>query len=183
MKKIFFILISSVLLIGACKKDEDIPEENKDTLPDNYVTSIYIDSYGVKYFATKKGLASFDGARWKVMDDNPKIKTGIFYDIDFEKPLSGPRFWLGSNEGVTAAMHPITGSSEAVTFTKSNSHIMFPGQTGLAGDSVYVVQIDKKSLKWFGTNRGISVFAQDKWPEIDLKNYYSGNFFIETEIS
>jgi ligand-binding sensor domain-containing protein len=176
MKKISVILAFVLFVFASCKKDPP-PVEIPKSLPDNYVSSIFIDSNGLKYFATKKGLASFDGTKWTVFHDNPKVTIKAIHAIAFEQSTYGPEVWLGTDAGVGVAQLPIDAVSGATTYTKSNTASLFPGQPGLKGDKVTVVKVDQKQIRWFGTNEGLSAFRGNNWPTISLGNHYNANFF------
>lgn len=181
MKYSFIIPGILFFLFYACKEDP-VPEETE-TLPDNYINAIYIHSDGVKYFATKRGLASFDGMIWTVFHNNPKIITETIHDIGFEQSTYGPELWLGTNKGVNVASMPVDAVSGATTYTESNTKDLFPDGPGLAGDSVFVVKIDEKNIRWFGTSEGISAFQGNQWAEINLGNNYNSGFFVANTIT
>lgn len=181
-KNFFFILMVSLLVMYGCGED-DPPPEIIYSLPDNYVSSIFVNDDGVKYFATKKGLASFDGNKWTVYNDNSKITTEVIHDLGFEKTTSGSELWLGTNHGVNVATIPIDAVSGATTYTKSNTQTLFPGEPGLVGDSVFVVKVDNKNIRWFGTNDGLSAFQGNKWPTINKGFHYSSGFFADNPIT
>lgn len=168
------------LLIGC--KEEPVVEE-PESLPDNYINAIFVNSDGTKYFATKNGLASFDGLNWAVYHSNPKINTKAIPDIGFEQTAQGPELWLATNNGINVASLPIDAVSGATTYTESNTKTLFPDGPGLAGDSVFVVKIGEKNIRWFGTNGGLSAFSGNKWPEINLGSHYNTAFFVNNRIT
>ncbi len=180
MRKIVFVLMCLVMMLQACKDDPVVIPAG---LPDNHVNAIYIGSDGVKYFATNKGLASFDGTEWTAYYDNEKVTTKTIHDLDFEITTYGPEFWLGTNQGVDVASLPIDAMSGATTYTKSNTQTLFPGQPGLRGDSVFVVKVDGNNFRWFGTHEGLSVFKGNKWPAINFNNHYNTNYFKNFRIT
>lgn len=180
MKRFLFIPALMCLLI-ACQDDD--PVEIPEGLPDNYVSAIYVYEDGTKYFATARGLASFDGNEWVVYHENPKVTTEAIHDMDFELSPYGPEFWLATNKGINVATIPIDATSGATTYTSSNTQTLFPGQPGLVGDSVFVVRVDDKNIRWYGTHEGLSAFQGNQWPEINLNNHYRTNFFINNRIT
>lgn len=181
MKYIYFILGVQFLLFYGCKKDP-VPTESE-SLPDNYVRAIYVHTNGVKYFATGRGLASFDGMNWTVYQSNPDIATQNINAIAFEENTNGQELWLGTNNGVTVASLPIDALSGATTYTVSNTETLFPDSPGLAGDSVKVVKTDDKKIRWFGTNGGLSAFYESQFPEINYRSFYSSGFFADNRIT
>jgi ligand-binding sensor domain-containing protein len=181
MRYFFITLFFTLFIFSSCKKDPI--QEEEESLHNNYISAIYISNDGVKYFATNNGLASFDGMNWTVYNSNPKINTTAILDIGFEQTNYGPELWLGTNNGVNVASLPIDAVSGATTYTESNTKTLFPDGPGLAGDSVFVVKIDEKNIRWFGTNGGLSAFSGNKWPEINLGNHYNTAFFVHNRIT
>lgn len=168
-------------MIYGCK--EDTPTAESESLPDNYVRAILITGDGMKYFATNRGLASFDGNRWTVYHSNPKITAQIINDIAFEESTYGEELWLGTNNGVTVASLPIDAVSGATTYTVSNTGTLFPGDPGLAGDSVTTIITDDQNIRWFGTNEGITAFNGNGFPEINYLSFYNSGFFESNRIT
>jgi ligand-binding sensor domain-containing protein len=181
MKYIFFILGIQFVFFFGCKEDP-IPSESE-SLPDNYINAIYIHPNGVKYFATGKGLASFDGMNWTVYHSNPDITIENINDIAFEETTNGQELWLGTNSGVTVASLPIDALSGATTYTESNTATLFPNSPGLAGDSVNAVKTDNKNIRWFGTNDGLSAFHESQFPDLNYRSFYSTGFFENNRIT
>jgi ligand-binding sensor domain-containing protein len=181
MKRIIFSILTAGFLFG-CSKDEPTPEPPV-KLPDNHVNAIFINSDGTRYFATRKGIASFDGTNWLVFHDNPKVATGIINDLGYEQTDYGPELWLGTNHGVNVVSLPVDGVSGATTYTTDNSKTLFPDGPGLAGDSVFVVKLDGNNIRWFGTNEGISAFQQNVWPALNFGRHYSSGFFRTNRVT
>lgn len=181
MKNFLLLPLLFLFIFVSCKKDS--PVEIPESLPDNYVSSIFIDSNGLKYFATKNGLASFDGANWMVYHDNPKITQNAIYAIAFEQSSYGPEIWLGTDAGVNVAQLPVDAVSGATTYTRSNTQTLFPGQPGLAGDKVTVVSVDQKQIRWFGTDEGLSAFRGNRWPTLSFGGHYPANFFKSRKVT
>jgi ligand-binding sensor domain-containing protein len=181
MKYNYLSLTFFLILLFGCKEDPVV--EDPESLPDNYINAIFVTSDGTKYFATKNGLASFDGLNWTVFHSNPKIDTKTILDIGFEQTTHGPELWLATNNGINVASLPIDAVSGATTYTESNTKTLFPDGPGLAGDSVFVVKIDEKNIRWFGTNGGLSAFSGNIWPEINPGSHYNAAFFVNNRIT
>lgn len=183
MNRVLLLIIAILSLVAGCKEDSEPPVVESGSPPANFVHAIYITPDGVKYFATKSGLASFDGNTWVSYHENPGITSKEINDIDFEISENGPEFWLGTNQGLTVAEYPVDAISGATNYTKENTEILFPGQEGLPGDSVFVVTVDKNDFRWFGTENGISVFRNNEWPAINRQNFYASSFFVNNRIT
>ncbi len=183
MKKIK-ILFFALLIFVACNDKNGNGDEHPAGLPGNFVKDIYIADDGIKYFATDKGIGSFDGVLWKVFHKNPKIPTKGILALDFEPATGGPRLWLGSSTGVVSAKLPIDNNSSATLYNKALMATMFPGQIGLLGDTIFSLKVDDKNIRWFGTEGGLSAFRGNKWPTIDFAaGEYHANFFKHNRIT
>jgi ligand-binding sensor domain-containing protein len=181
MKLIFFYSFILLVLFSGCEK-EPSPVESE-SLPHNYVSAIYIHTDGTKYFATKKGLAGFDGTKWTVYHSNPKISSLEINDMAHENGINGHELWLGTNSGANVASLPIDALSGATTYTESNTQTLFPEGPGLAGDSVFVVMVDGNNIRWFGTNNGLSAFHGNQFPDINYRTFYNSGFFGSNRIT
>jgi len=185
MKKtrILFLLL---LLLGfvACNDNNGNDDVQPAGLPGNLVKAIYIAEDGIKYFATDKGIGSFDGVVWKVYLKNPKIPTKEILSLGFEPSTSSPQLWLGTNAGVVSARLPMDKNSSATAYTKASTATMFPGQPGLLGDTVFSLKVDDKNIRWFGTEGGLSAFRGNNWPNINFAaGEYQANFFKHNRIT
>jgi ligand-binding sensor domain-containing protein len=183
MKKITLLAIVSSLFFTGCRDINDDPQDIPDGLPGNIVNAIYITGDGLRYFATDRGLASFDGSVWTVHHDNPKVTTGTINDLAFELTSYGPEFWLATNKGLNVVVLPVDATSGATTYTRQNTADLFPGQPGLAGDSIFAARVDDRNIRWFGTDGGLSAFRGNKWPAINPGNHYHPQFFIRNRVS
>ena len=67
----------------------------------------------------------------------------------------GMELWFGSPLGATVTEIPVDANSGATTYYKDNSSIN--------SENVLSVTVGKGSLRWFGTDKGISAFHEDKW--------------------
>ncbi|MEZ5105615.1 MAG: two-component regulator propeller domain-containing protein [Draconibacterium sp.] len=175
MRKNALILFTSIFFVFGCKKNNDVLGEDTGSLPDNYVSAIYVDNSAIKYFATGKGLAGFDGEKWTVYSDNLNLGISKINDFGFENSDSGSELWLATNQGLKSVKVPVDEASEITTYTKNTS--------SLAGDSVSVIKVDVNNYCWLGTDQGLSVLKDKIWPEIDPKNYYDDQFFITNRIT
>jgi ligand-binding sensor domain-containing protein len=181
MKNVCLVFLFAAVISSGCK--DDVIPEHPASLPDNHINAIYIDSDGVKYFATDKGLASFDGTSWKVFHDNSKITKGKINDLAFELTMHGPELWLATSQGVNVATLPVDATSGATTYTSKNTETLFPGQATLKGDSVTIIHVDDKHFRWVGSNKGVAVFKGNTWPPIQMGNHYNPGFFTMNRIT
>lgn len=127
-------------------------------LCDNEVNAIYIYNSGSNYwawFATKKGYSmSIVNCDWwvctryvrrleSILSDNDTYMIGNCINAMAD---DASHLWLGTNGGVTQQGK---GGGYYGSFTTTD---------GLVDNHVNAVAVDKKRIKWFGTNNGVSMF-------------------------
>ena len=134
---------------------------NNSMLPDNHVNSIYIDSDGLKWFSTKKGLASYNNNKWNVYNNSGIIDQGI-NSLTENTFNAAPESWLATDKGILV-FESNTADSAIITkqYTIENSD--------LSSDVVFCVYIDSSLIKWIGNDHGLSVLKDDVW-----ENYPAG---------
>lgn len=177
MNRLTWYFLAALAIMPGCKDDDGKEKELPDALPGNIVNAIHITEDGLRYFATDKGIASFDGTTWMVYDNNPSVAMGMVYDLNSITTNSGTELLMATPQGANIASLPISESSLAGFLTKANTQAQYPGQATLAGDSVFAVFSDPNNIRWFGTNEGLSAFSGNKWPTINLGgHYFPGHF-------
>jgi ligand-binding sensor domain-containing protein len=93
------------------------------------------------------------------------------YDFsDFGKEL-----WIATPQGATVASIPIDAKSGATTYYKDNSAIV--------SDNVVSVAVGKNSLRWFGTDKGISAFHESDWLVNAYQRKYPEELFRDFPIT
>jgi ligand-binding sensor domain-containing protein len=140
--------------------------------------SVVVDENNTKWFLTDTGIVSFDEKKWNVHNKNKKVPTENLKDFAFEISLSGPELWIASPQGATVASLPLDARSDATTYNMQNTPIL--------SDNVLSVAIGKGSLRWFGTDKGISAFLGDKWLPYTGYSYhreYPASLFNEFPIT
>lgn len=174
MKRVISLLaFAAIFLLQAYINDSGKVIE---ALPGNYVSSIYAAEDGKIYFATDKGLSVYDGDNWTT------VTTELIHDLDLEQLPDEAILWLGTNQGISLLLHPVDAAYEASVYASDDTRIV-PDHPGLAGDSVFVVRIDDRNIRWFGTNEGLSALREDQWPVINLNRHYTDDFFRNNRIT
>lgn len=141
-----------VLLLG-CKKNED-PAPEEFVFPSKVIHKIVIDDQGVKWFATEKGVISFNGTTWTSYKDEQSLSTGYIPDLAYEIVSGVSKLWLAGNSGLAAFEF----GTSVISFKNFNS-----AETDLLSDSVLAVGIDRRHVKYVGTSRGMSILSGEKW--------------------
>ncbi len=117
--------------------------------------SIVVDDDNVKWFLTEEGIVSFDDNEWKLNNENRQIPAQDLKAMAYDSSEFGQELWLASPMGATVASIPVDARSGATTYYSDNSTIL--------SENVFSVAVGKGSLRWFGTEKGISAFDNDKW--------------------
>jgi hypothetical protein len=131
-------------------------------LASDTVSCIVVDPSGGKWFGTADGLSRFDGVNWTtVRKDSSKRQTladNRIKDMAFENGW-GPELWIATARGVS-----VMGiQSDAVTFATPYTMENRP----LVSNRVNAVAVDSLHVKWFGTDRGVSLFNGTAWDSIN----------------
>ena len=140
--------------------DPQITPDNSDLLSEK-VTSIYIDSFDVKWFGTDMGVSRLDGMNWASLTTETEGVTGNgllsnnIRTIAYEKTAYGHEIWLATDNGLSVAGFDIDGVTSATTYTPDNSDI-------LSAD-VLSVGVDINHNRWAGTPLGLSIYKGSDW--------------------
>jgi len=121
----------------------------------NHFYSMEVDSDNIKWFLSDAGIVSFDGEGWKTHNNNRKIPSQDLKSMAYDSSEFGMELWFGSPLGATVTEIPLDASSGATTYYSDNSSII--------SENVLSVAVGKGSMRWFGTDKGISAFHNDTW--------------------
>lgn len=117
--------------------------------------SVVVDNDNIKWFLCDAGLVSLDGEEWSIHNENKQIPGQDLKGVAFDSSDFGKELWLVSPIGATVASIPIDGRSGATTY--------YPDNSGILSENVLSLAVGKGSLRWFGTDKGISAFHEDIW--------------------
>jgi ligand-binding sensor domain-containing protein len=134
------------------------------------VNSIVVDKNNVKWFSTEAGMMSFDGDHWKVYTENKKIPDRDLKGLAHALSDGGQEIWIASPAGATVIRMPVDGQNEIETLTPENS--------GLFGSDVVSIATGENSIRWFGTERGISAMYEGKWLTLYYDIHYPEELFM-----
>jgi ligand-binding sensor domain-containing protein len=129
----------------------------------------------VKWFQTELGIVSFDGQTWKMQEKNRKVPSENIKDISYDFSAYGHELWIASPSGATVASIPIDAKSGATTYYKDNSKIL--------SENVLAVVAGKGSIRWFGTDKGISAFRKNDWLPVSYQRKYPEGLFLDFPIT
>jgi ligand-binding sensor domain-containing protein len=133
------------------------------------VFSIIVDKDNIKWFCSDAGIVSYDGQNWKSHDGIRNLPFQDLKGIAYVMNSEGPELWIASPEGATVARLPMDDQNNAFTLSPENS--------GIFGKEVVSIAAGKNSIRWIGTEKGISALSHDTWltPAYDM--YYPEELF------
>ncbi len=123
----------------------------KDGLPDNSVTSIVQDRYGIMWFGTYNGLIRYDGYNFKAFVHSPSDTNTV--SESFIRALTL------TNEGNILVAHDNFGFEEVDIKTEKITRVKFVHNEGTE-DNFHIMSIhmDKEGKIWLGTSQGLSKY-------------------------
>jgi ligand-binding sensor domain-containing protein len=133
------------------------------------------DDDNTKWFLTEAGIVSFDGKAWVVHNKNRKVPVENMKNISYDFSSYGPELWISTPVGATVASLPVDARTGATTYYTENSTIL--------SDNVLSVAVGKGSLRWFGTDKGISGFRNKKWLTNSYQRKYPEGIFKDFPIT
>jgi ligand-binding sensor domain-containing protein len=134
-----------------------------------------VDNKNTKWFLTELGIISFSGDKWILHNENNKIGSVNLKDFAYRNNRGGSEFWVVSPNGATVATLPFDEKTEATTFVAENGSIL--------SNNVVKVTFGNGSLRWFGTDKGISAFSDNKWLDMKYDDTYPYAMFKEFPIT
>ncbi len=159
---------------SAVKEKSDSDSKDKDFSVKN-VNSIIVDNDNVKWFCSDTGIVSFDGENWKLYNKIKNLPNQDLKGLTYVVNPDGSELWIASTSGAAVARLPIDDRTEAVIFNSENTPILSKAVVSIAAGN--------NSIRWIGTDKGISALSNDKWltPSYDL--YYPEMMFEEYPIT
>jgi ligand-binding sensor domain-containing protein len=147
---VFFLIIT--LFFSACDNGDEPQPEPDFKLPSKVINKIEIDANGVKWFATEKGIVSFDGTNWTIFSDNAQLINGAIFDIAAESQNSSANIWMGGKTGVSF-FNKTENPVNITNYKKDNSDVL--------SDTIYSIGINNSNAKFMGTAKGL-------WPLLQM---------------
>lgn len=138
-------------------------------------SSILVDDYNVKWFLTDAGIASYNGTLWQIHNKNRKVPSTDLKDFAYDVSTYGKELWIASTMGATVVTIPVDARSGATTYYKGNSTIL--------SDTVLAVAVGKGSIRWFGTDKGVSAFRNNIWLTYSYRRQYPESLFKDFPIT
>ncbi len=154
------------------------------------VTTIVVETTGVKWIGTNNGVSRFDGKNWQNYSTTDGLCDPTITNIAIDS--SGNK-WFGTANGLSKfdGIHWMTynttnglPSNNIKSIAVDNNNIVWIGTAngvaafdgiawkiyttsdGLISNTIYSIAIDKQGNKWFGTASGITTFNNAVWQNI-----------------
>jgi len=128
---------------------------NKDGLPQSNVISTAIDSVGKIWIGTQDGAAYYNSRSWEIKNMPAQSKSNYIQAI---KVASDSSIWFGILRGGVARLY-------------KNKWDFYGVKDGLPSDYIITISeevtIEKQSVVWIGTNKGLARRDGDKWEIIN----------------
>jgi ligand-binding sensor domain-containing protein len=138
-------------------------------------SSALVDNKNTKWFLTELGIVSFSGDKWILHNGNNKIVTSNLKDFAVRNSNGSNEFWVVSPEGATVTTLPFDDKTEATTYHAAEGSLL--------SDNVVKVTFGNGPLRWFGTDKGISAFSDNKWLMLSYYDSYPSAMFREFPIT
>jgi ligand-binding sensor domain-containing protein len=111
------------------------------------VKAVYVDSDGVKWFGTNRGLCRYNNLAWRYYTDADHLAGNQVNALAFEQTASGPGLWVATTQGVSLLVYDVNGVKESTGYTTGD---------GLLDDDVADIAVDSRQGKFFGSVGGIT---------------------------
>jgi ligand-binding sensor domain-containing protein len=133
------------------------------------VNAVIVDNDNIKWFSTDVGIVSFDGQNWKLYDGNKNLPNQDLKGVTYAVNPEGAELWIASPNGATVARLPIDEQTDVITYDPENAEII--------SKDVVSIAAGKDSIRWIGTDKGISALSGDKWLMPYYNLYYPERMF------
>jgi ligand-binding sensor domain-containing protein len=162
--------------IASSVSSDRLNESNGQTgIPAKTYYASLVDSKNTKWFLTDAGIISFSGDKWTLHNGNSKIGSAGLKDFACRNNPAGSEFWVVSASGATVATLPFDDKTAATTYLAENSSIL--------SNNVVKVTFGNGPLRWFGTDKGIAAFSDNKWLTLSYDDTYPYAMFQEYPIT
>jgi ligand-binding sensor domain-containing protein len=154
LRKLIILPVLLLFVLSCNKNNNPTPEEF--VFPSKVINRIVVDASGLKWFATEKGVISYDGARWTKYSDDKGLSNGPIADLGFEMASGIKNLLLASNVGLSAfGFEP--GKISFQNYSTKNSEIL--------DNTISAIGVDRSNVKYIGTTKGLSILKEGKWNE------------------
>ena len=126
------------------------------------VRAVYVDSEGVKWFGTNRGLCRYDNLTWRYYTDADFLVGNQVNAITFEMTGLGSELWVATTEGVSELVYDMNGITGSTGYTTDD---------GLLDNNVSDIDIDSYHGKFFGSALGVTWFHDGVMDSLTYEKY------------
>ena len=162
-------LVMFVLIMGLSisARNQDSPHLEFSTDSQFKVKAIYVDSEGVKWIGTSKGLCRYNNLTWRYYTDADHLVGNQVNALIFEETDFGNELWVATTEGVSVVSFDTDGITGSTSYTIKQ---------GLIDNDVSHMAIDSRHGKFFGSEGGITHFYDGTMDSILFQDQYTSMF-------
>ncbi len=131
------------------------------------VKAIYVDSEGVKWFGTSRGLCRYNNLTWRYYTDADYLVGNQVNALIFDETDYGNELWVATSEGISVVLIDTDGITGSTSYTT---------EQGLIDNEVSHMVIDSRHGKFFGSEGGITHFHDGTMDSILFPDYYFSMF-------
>jgi len=128
------------------------------------VKAVYVDSQGVKWFGTNRGLCRYDNLAWRYYTEEDHLVGNQVNAITFEQSDFGSELWVATTEGVSVLAFDLDGVWASTSYTT---------ESGLLDNDVVDIDIDSRNDKFFGSAQGVTWFHDGQMDSLMYVDYPS----------
>jgi len=141
------ILTIMTLSFSGCKDKAPVNQNFK--LPSRVINKIVVDDNGIKWFATEKGIVSFDGNQWTIYSGNEALNNNAIHALAQSSVSGKNEIWLGSKLGASSFEYTSSNIGNLASYTIKDKNLL--------SDTVSSIDIDQSNVKYIGTAKGLSI--------------------------
>jgi ligand-binding sensor domain-containing protein len=165
MRSLPYILMFLLMLgLSVSARNQDAKSLESLNEPVLKVKAIYVDSEGVKWFGTDRGLCRYRDLTWTYYTDADYLVGNQVNALTFEESDFGRTLWVATSEGVSEVLFDVDGIKGATSYTEDE---------GLLNKEVSDVAIDSRGGKFFASADGITWFHEGTMEHLMFQDYYA----------
>jgi ligand-binding sensor domain-containing protein len=153
-KFVSLLLLATIFAIFFSCDNNDEPVDEPFVLPSKVINKIIVDEQGVKWFATEKGVVSYNDVSWTTYSDDKGLSNGPIADLASHVEAGITKLWMASIKGASSLEFGAT----SISFMNYNT-----ANSGILSDNVSAVGVDANNVKYLGTSIGLSIFKGTTW--------------------
>jgi len=131
------------------------------------VKAVYVDSDGIKWFGTNRGLCRYDDLTWTYYTDEDHLVGNAVNALSFEAMEEEQGLWVATSQGISWVSFDEIGVTGSIGYTTDD---------GLLENDVSDIAQDSRGGKFFGSEGGITWFHTDTMEHLLYVEYYSNMF-------